>query len=119
LYSAIKSIDTEALNVMPYCNTDPAARSSQHSSQILVEVIGRVLVVNFHLEDTEAVHPRNETRQRRLARATDSDEQQMTLRLAEDTVNTQHVVQNFIKQHQWNVELLLVEHLHNITAMVG
>ena len=100
-------------------NVYPAARSSQHSSQVLVEVVSRVLVVDFHLEDAETVHPRHETRQRRLARAADSNKQEMTLRLAEDTVNAQHVVENFIKQHQWNVELLLIEHLNSITVIAG
>lgn len=67
--------------------------------------------MNFHLEDTEANYPGDEARQGCLACPTHSYEQEMTLWLAEDTVNAQNVFQDLIKQHQWHVQLLLVEHL--------
>lgn len=75
--------------------------------------------MNFHLKDAKAVHPRDETWERRLARAADSDEQQVTLRLAEDAVDAQDVVEHFIKQYQWHIQLLLVEHLQDKTVTDG
>jgi len=39
----------------------------------------------------------------------------MTLRLTEDTVNTQHVVQYLIEQYQRHVQFFLIEHLQYIT----
>jgi len=68
--------------------------------------------VNLDLEDTQSIHPRNKARQRRLSGSADTDEQQMTLRLTEDTVNTQDVVENFVKQNKRNIQLLFVEHLN-------
>ena len=91
--------------------THPAAGATQHAAQILVEVLRRVLVVHFDLEDAETVHPGDEARQRRLAGAARADQQQVPLRLAEDAVDAQHVIEHLVEQHQRHVELLLVEHL--------
>ena len=71
----------------------------------------RVLVVHLHLEHAQPVHPGDERRQSGLARTASSDEQQVALRLAEDAVDAEDVVEDLIEEHERHVQLLLVEDL--------
>ena len=74
-----------------------AAASSQHLSQVFVEVFRTVLIVNFDLEHGEAVHPGNKSREGGLAGTRHSNEEEVTLGLSEDPVNPEHVVQHLVE----------------------
>ena len=67
--------------------------------------------MDFHLEHCQSIHPGNEAGQSSLSSTTYTDQQQVALRLAEDTVNAEHVVEDFIEQDQRHIELFLVEYL--------
>jgi len=41
----------------------------------------------------------------------------MSLRLPEDPINPQDMFQNFVEQHQRDIQLLLVEYLENIPKL--
>ena len=69
-------------------DTHPTSRAPQHRPQILVEVFGGVLVMDLHLEHAQAYDPGNEARERRLACPAHPYQQEVALRLAEDTVDT-------------------------------
>ena len=89
----------------------PTSRSAQDGSQIFVEIFSRVFVVNFDLEDAQTVHPCDESRQRRFSGSTDTDQEKMSLRLTENPVDSQDVIEHFVEQHQRNVQLFFVKHL--------
>lgn len=55
-----------------------------------MELISRI--TNLNLEDAKAIHPGDEATERCFTSARDSDQQQMSLWLSEDPVDTQHVV---------------------------
>ena len=74
-----------------------AAASSQHLSQVFVEVFRTVLIVNLDLEHGEAVHPGNKSREGGLAGTGHSNEEEVTLGLSEDSVNPEHVVQHLVE----------------------
>eukprot|EP00160_Parvularia_atlantis_P015941 Unigene4815_Nuclearia_a/m.14725 Unigene4815_Nuclearia_a/g.14725 ORF Unigene4815_Nuclearia_a/g.14725 Unigene4815_Nuclearia_a/m.14725 type:complete len:362 (+) Unigene4815_Nuclearia_a:2868-3953(+) len=86
------------------------ARATQQAAQVLVKVLHRVPVVHLDLVDRQPVQPRDKARQRRLARARNTNQQQVALDLLEHAVDAQHVLQEVIEQHQRHVKLLLVEH---------
>ena len=79
--------------------------------KIFIKVFCSVLVVYLHLEHAQSIHPGYEAGQGGFACTTDSNHQQVTLGLAEDTINTQHMVQYFVEQHEWHIQLLFIEHL--------
>lgn len=76
-----------------------ASWSSQNVSQILIKVGSRVLVVDLDLIGAQSVHPGHEPGQGGLPWSTDPYQQHMTLRLSEYSVNSQHMVEDFVKQH--------------------
>ncbi|KAH6607744.1 hypothetical protein Trco_004057 [Trichoderma cornu-damae] len=88
-----------------------AAASPQHVAQVFVEVLRRVLAVDLDLEHLEAVHPGHEPREGSLAAAAHADEDQVALRLPEDAVDAQHVLQDVVEQDERNVDLFLAERL--------
>lgn len=51
-----------------------------------------LLVTCLNLEDAQSIHPSNKATERGLSSTRYPDKQQVTLRLSEDTVDTQHVV---------------------------
>ena len=59
--------------------------------------------MHLDLEHAETVHPGHEAGQCGFARTAHPDQQQVALRLAEDTVNAEHMVQYFVKQHELDV----------------
>jgi hypothetical protein len=78
-------------------------------TKVFVKILGHVLVVHLDLEDREPVHPRNESGESRFTGTGNSNEQKMSLRLPEDSVNPKNVIKNFVEQNQGNVKLFLVE----------
>ena len=63
-----------------------------------------------NLEHRETVHPGDETGKCRLAGTRHANEQQMALRLSENPVDTEDVVEHFVEEDQCHVELFLVKH---------
>lgn len=51
----------------------------------------------LYLEDAESVHPGDEATERGLASARHANQQQMPLRLTEDTIYTQNVFQHLVE----------------------
>ena len=76
------------IRMNPGSYTHPTARPSQHTPQIFIKIFRGVLVVDLHLEHAQPYDPGDEPRQRRLARPAHPYQQQVALRLAEDTVDT-------------------------------
>ncbi len=83
--------------------------ASENVTKVFVKILGHVLVVHLDLEDREPVHPRNESGESRFTGTGNSNEQKMSLRLPEDSVNPKNVIKNFVEQNQGNVKLFLVE----------
>jgi hypothetical protein len=84
-------------------------RPPQHLPQVLVKILRRVLVVHLDLKDGEAVHPGDEAGEGRLARPRHPYQQEVSLRLPEDTVDAQDMIQHLVEENQRDVQLLLVE----------
>ena len=91
-----------------------AARSPQHNAQVFIKVGSCVLVVHLDLVHAQAVHPRHEARQGCLSRPTHSNQQQMALRLAEDTIDAKNMVKHFIEEYQRHIEFFFVENLWHV-----
>lgn len=86
-----------------------AASTSQHMSEIFVKVFATVFGVHFQLEDSQAIEPSNKARQSCFACARNTNKQQMSLRLAINSVNSQNMLQHLIEQHQLDVQLLFTK----------
>ena len=69
--------------------------------------------MHLHLEHTQSVHPSDEAREGRLSGAARSDEEEVALRLAVDTVDAEDVVEDFVEEDEWHVELFLVKHFQS------
>ena len=67
--------------------------------------------MDFDLEYAESVEPGDEARECGLSRSADADQQQVSLLLAEDPVDAQHVLEDLVEEHERHVQLLLVENL--------
>ena len=87
----------------PGAYTHPTSRAPQHRPKVLVEVVRRVLVVDLHLEHAQADDPRDEPRQRGLACPAHPYQEQVALRLAEDAVDAQDVLQDLVEQNEGDV----------------
>ena len=61
------------------------------------------------LSRCEYRHPGTES-DTHFAAAADSNQQHMTLRLAENTVDAQNVVEDIVEEDQWHVQFLFVKH---------
>ena len=96
-----------------------AAAPPQHLPQVLVEVLGAVLVVHLDLEHSQPVHPRHKPGEGRFPCPGDSNEKEMALRLPEDSVNPENMVQDFVKEDQRNIKLLLVEDFQSGLGVVA
>ena len=91
--------------------TDPASSSPQYIPQILIEIGGGVFIVYFDLEYSQSIHPGHKAGQCGFTGTAHTDQQQVTLRLSEDTVDTQDVIQHLVEQDQRHIKLLFVENL--------
>lgn len=63
------------------------------------------------MEDFQSVHPSNEAWQGRLSWSGHTDQEEMTLWLAEDSIDAEDIIENLIEEDERNVELLLIEDL--------
>lgn len=67
--------------------------------------------MDLDLIGAQSVHPGHEPGQGGLPWSADPYQQHMTLRLSEYSVNSQHMVEDFVKQHKGHIQFFLIENL--------